>query len=102
MIEPFNVSFKKYYFKVQILSTTIYNYKEMAKMYNTDIETLVRLNEEAIQEIDNTETLKSEHIEKYLSNIEVKVGIQDSNGWSVLLDNDEYGNRASWFSPSCP
>lgn len=33
LIAPFNVSFKKYYFKVQILSTTIYNYKELAKMY---------------------------------------------------------------------
>lgn len=33
LIEPFNVSFKKYYFKVQILSTTIYNYKELAKLY---------------------------------------------------------------------
>ena len=33
LIVPFNTSFKKYYFKVQILSTTIYNYKELAKMY---------------------------------------------------------------------
>lgn len=33
LIAPFNVSFKKYYFKVQILSTTIYNYKELSKMY---------------------------------------------------------------------
>lgn len=33
LITPFNVSFKKYYFKVQILSTTIYNYKELAKLY---------------------------------------------------------------------
>ena len=32
---------------------------DIAKMYNTDIETLVRLNEEAIQEIDNTYIIMS-------------------------------------------
>ena len=33
IIEPYNKSPKKYYFKAQILKTTIYNYKEMAKLY---------------------------------------------------------------------
>ena len=33
LIEPFNKSPKKIIYKVQILTTTIYNYKEMAKLY---------------------------------------------------------------------
>ena len=33
MIEPYNKSPKKCYYKAQILTTTIYNYKEMAKLY---------------------------------------------------------------------
>jgi hypothetical protein len=33
LIEPYNKSAKKFYYKVQILTTTIYNYKDMAKLY---------------------------------------------------------------------
>jgi hypothetical protein len=33
LLEPYNKSPKKYYFKAQILTTTIYNYKDMAKLY---------------------------------------------------------------------
>lgn len=33
IIGKFNKSPKKYYYRVQILTTTIYNYKEMAKLY---------------------------------------------------------------------
>lgn len=33
IIKPFNKNPKKMYFKVQILTTTIYNYKDMAKLY---------------------------------------------------------------------
>ena len=33
LIEPYNKSPKKCYYKAQILATTIYNYKEMAKAY---------------------------------------------------------------------
>ena len=33
LIDPYNKSPKKCYFKAQILTTTIYNYKEMAKLY---------------------------------------------------------------------
>lgn len=33
IIDRFNKSPKKYYYRVQILTTTIYNYKEMAKLY---------------------------------------------------------------------
>ena len=33
LIEKFNTSPKKIYYRAQILTTTIYNYKEMAKMY---------------------------------------------------------------------
>lgn len=33
MLKPFNKNPKKLYYKVQILTTTIYNYKEMAKLY---------------------------------------------------------------------
>lgn len=33
LLIPFNKSPKKIYFKVQILTTTIYNYQEMAKLY---------------------------------------------------------------------
>ena len=33
LIEPYNKSPKKCYYKAQILTTTIYNYKEMAKLY---------------------------------------------------------------------
>lgn len=33
ILKPFNKNPKKLYYKVQILTTTIYNYKEMAKLY---------------------------------------------------------------------
>jgi hypothetical protein len=33
LIDPYNKSPKKCYYKAQILTTTIYNYKEMAKLY---------------------------------------------------------------------
>ena len=33
LLEPFNKSPRKCYYKAQILNTTIYNYKEMAKLY---------------------------------------------------------------------
>ena len=33
MIEPFNKSPKRYYYRAQLLTTTIYNYKQMAKLY---------------------------------------------------------------------
>lgn len=33
ILEPFNKSPKKYYYKAQLLRTTIYNYKQMAKLY---------------------------------------------------------------------
>ena len=33
LLEPYNTNVKKYYFRVQLLTTTIYNYKEMAKLY---------------------------------------------------------------------
>ena len=33
LIKPFNTKPKKFYFQVQLLTTTIYNYKEMAKLY---------------------------------------------------------------------
>lgn len=33
LIEPFNTNPKKVYYKVQILTTTIYNYKELSKLY---------------------------------------------------------------------
>lgn len=33
LLRPFNTQPKKIYFKAQILTTTIYNYKEMAKLY---------------------------------------------------------------------
>ena len=33
MLEPFNKSPKKSYYQAQFLTTTIYNYKELAKLY---------------------------------------------------------------------
>jgi len=33
IIKPFNKNPKKFYFKAQILTTTIYNYKDLAKLY---------------------------------------------------------------------
>jgi hypothetical protein len=33
LLEPFNTKPKKIYYRAQILTTTIYNYKEMAKLY---------------------------------------------------------------------
>ena len=33
MIEPFNKSSRRYYYRAQFLTTTIYNYKDMAKLY---------------------------------------------------------------------
>ncbi len=33
MLEPFNKTPKRYYYRAQLLTTTIYNYKEMAKLY---------------------------------------------------------------------
>lgn len=33
MLQPFNKSLKNCYYRAQILTTTIYNYKEMAKLY---------------------------------------------------------------------
>lgn len=33
LIEPFNKNKKKYYFKIEMLTTTIYNYKELSKSY---------------------------------------------------------------------
>ena len=33
LIDPYNKTPKKFYYKAQILTTTIYNYKEMAKLY---------------------------------------------------------------------
>lgn len=33
LIKPFNTNKKKFYFRVQILRTTIYNYKDLAKIY---------------------------------------------------------------------
>ena len=33
LLKPFNKNPKKIYYKAQILQTTIYNYKEMAKLY---------------------------------------------------------------------
>lgn len=33
LIKPFNSKPKKFYFQVQLLTTSIYNYKEMAKLY---------------------------------------------------------------------
>ena len=33
LIQPFNKSPKKFYYRVQLLTTTIYNYKDMAKAY---------------------------------------------------------------------
>ena len=33
MIDPYNKTPKKCYYKAQILTTTIYNYKDMAKLY---------------------------------------------------------------------
>jgi hypothetical protein len=33
LLKPFNKAPKKLYYKAQILTTTIYNYKEMAKLY---------------------------------------------------------------------
>lgn len=38
LIEKFNRQPKKYYYKVQLLTTTIYNYKEMAKMYKEQMQ----------------------------------------------------------------
>ena len=37
-IIPFNKKPKKYYFRTQILTTTIYNYKEMSKMYKEQMQ----------------------------------------------------------------
>ena len=33
LLKPFNKNSKKYYFRAQLLTTTIYNYKEMSKLY---------------------------------------------------------------------
>ena len=33
LIDKFNTNRKKFYFKVQILKTTVYNYKELSKQY---------------------------------------------------------------------
>ena len=33
LLKPFNLNIKKVYYKVQILPTTIYNYKDLAKQY---------------------------------------------------------------------
>lgn len=38
LIEKFNKQPKKYYYRVQLLTTTIYNYKEMAKMYKEQMQ----------------------------------------------------------------
>ena len=38
LIEPFNKNPKKYYFGVEVLSTTIYNYKELAKTYKEQVQ----------------------------------------------------------------
>ena len=38
LIEPMNKSPKKVEFKVQLLTTTIYNYKELAKMYKEQVQ----------------------------------------------------------------
>jgi hypothetical protein len=38
LIDKFNQSPKKYYYRVQILTTTIYNYKEMAKLYKEQMQ----------------------------------------------------------------
>ena len=37
IIKPFNKNVKKYSFKVQILGTTIYNYKEVSKLYKEQV-----------------------------------------------------------------
>ena len=38
IIERFNKQPKKYYFRVQLLTTTIYNYKEMSKLYKEQMQ----------------------------------------------------------------
>lgn len=38
IIENFNKTPKKYYYRVQLLTTTIYNYKEMAKLYKEQMQ----------------------------------------------------------------
>ena len=38
LIEPFNLSPKKIKYRVQILTTTIYNYKDMAKLYKEQMQ----------------------------------------------------------------
>lgn len=38
LIDKFNKQPKKFYYKVQLLTTTIYNYKEMAKMYKEQMQ----------------------------------------------------------------
>lgn len=38
LLAPFNTSPKKIYFRAQILTTTIYNYKEMSKLYKEQVQ----------------------------------------------------------------
>jgi hypothetical protein len=38
LLKPFNKNPKKVYYKAQILTTTIYNYKDMAKMYKEQMQ----------------------------------------------------------------
>lgn len=38
LVSKFNKQPKKYYYRVQLLTTTIYNYKEMAKMYKEQMQ----------------------------------------------------------------
>lgn len=38
LVNKFNKQPKKYYYRVQLLTTTIYNYKEMAKMYKEQMQ----------------------------------------------------------------
>jgi hypothetical protein len=38
LLNPFNKNSKKFYFRVQILPTTIYNYKDMAKLYKEQVQ----------------------------------------------------------------
>ena len=38
LLTPFNKNPKKIYFKAQILKTTIYNYKELAKLYKEQMQ----------------------------------------------------------------
>ena len=38
LLQPFNKSPKKYYYKAQFLNTTIYNYKEVSKLYKEQMQ----------------------------------------------------------------